>query len=174
MRKAASPPSGRERNERVLLCSEQGGRGRPAPPTQRPTGLSLGALSTPSVPPGTATRDGCEPRLKTLPACGSSSSQARVWGILGRVGGGPPVASFPILVSLVTMARAQGSPLRWHSRYSLPGTWRAVHSGTLPPSVTALSLLGAPPHVPGSKAPKGLAVGAAAVPCALGLAGMAA
>lgn len=30
------------------------------------------------------------------------------------------------------------------------------------------------PHIPGSKAPKGLAVGAAGVPCALGLAGMAA
>lgn len=44
----------RETSERVLLCTEQDRRGRPAPPTQRPTELSLGALSTPSVPPGTS------------------------------------------------------------------------------------------------------------------------
>lgn len=46
VRKAASPPSGRERSELVLLCTEQGWRGRPAE-------LSLGALSTAGVPPGT-------------------------------------------------------------------------------------------------------------------------
>lgn len=47
VRKAASPPSGQERNERVLPCTEQDRRGRPAPPTQRPLSSAWGHFPHP-------------------------------------------------------------------------------------------------------------------------------
>lgn len=153
MLKAPSPPSGRQRNEPALLYMERCRRARPAPPTQQPTELSQGVLSTPGVPPPTPDRPPrWEPSLKTFPASGEPWQPGQCLGVPCR--GAPHMASFSALC-LQSLQPGHRAPMSGgHGRCGLPCTWRELFTVAPYPRPRFR-----PSYVPGSEPPKKPAVG---------------